>query len=348
MPREREIKVGLLILAAIAVLAGGIFLIGTEEKLFVRKSRYFIRFDDVGGLAPGGVVELNGVNVGKVQKVVLPENPGRSEVVVWVEIERHYARRLRAPAKPAGGGAAAPPAAGAPNPAPAAGPPPGMAPAANRPPAANPPPPTAPAASAPPAANPPPPPQATTAELKTQGLLGDKYVALTLGSEQYPEIPEEGEIPASVPINVDTLLASGGDLMGQVKEIVRDLKNFTGTLNKNGGLVPRLVTDQDYGREISAKLRSTVDNLSKITGKVASGQGTLGKLVEDPSVYNGLNNVVTGVNQNPLLRRLIQNRAKAGSAKNSQQKGGAGGAGPPGQQPPPNPPSKPPSKPPSR
>jgi len=328
MPREREIKVGLLILAAIAVLAGGIFLIGTEEKLFVRKSRYFIRFDDVGGLAPGGVVELNGVNVGKVQKVVLPENPGRSEVVVWVEIERHYARRLRAPAKAAGGGAAAPPAAGAANPAPAAGPPPGTAPAANRP----------------PAANPPPPPQATTAELKTQGLLGDKYVALTLGSEQYPEIPERGEIPASVPINVDTLLASGGDLMGQVKEIVRDLKNFTGTLNKNGGLVPRLVTDQDYGREVSAKLRSTVDNLSKITGKVASGQGTLGKLVEDPGVYNGLNNVVTGVNQNPLLRRLIQNRAKVGSAKNAQQKGGAGGAGPPGQQAPPNPPPKPPSR----
>jgi ABC-type transporter Mla subunit MlaD len=342
MPHEREIKVGLLILAATAALAGGIFLIGTEEKLFVRKSRYFIRFDDVGGLAPGGVVELNGVNVGKVQKVVLPENPGRSEVVVWVEIERHYARRLRAPAKPAGGGETAPPAAPAPNPAPAPGPPPGTAPAANRPPA-GPAPPAATAATAPPAASS-PPPRATTAELKTQGLLGDKYVALTLGSEQYPEIPERGEIPVSVPINVDTLLASGGDLMGQVKEIVRDLKNFTGTLNKNGGLVPRLVTDQDYGREVSAKLRSTVDNLSKITGKVASGQGTLGKLVQDPGVYNGLNNVVTGVNQNPLLRRLIQNRAKVGSAKNAQQKGGAGGAGPPGQQAPPNPPPKPPSR----
>jgi phospholipid/cholesterol/gamma-HCH transport system substrate-binding protein len=308
MPREREIKVGLLILAAIAVLAGGIFLIGTEEKLFVRKSRYFIRFDDVGGLAPGGVVELNGVNVGKVEKVVLPDNPGRAEVVVWVEIERRYGKRLRAPAKQAAG--SAPPAAPAPPP---------------------------------PAANPAPAPQATTAELKTQGLLGDKYVALTLGSAQYAPIPEGGEIPAAVPINVDTLLASGGDLMGQVKEIVKDLKNFTGTLNKNGGLVPRLVTDQDYGREVSAKLRSAVDNLSKVTGKIASGQGTLGKLVEDPSVYNGLSNVVSGVNQSPLLRRLIQNREKAG-AKNAQQKGGAGGAGAAAQQPPPKPPPKPPQR----
>ena len=315
MPREREIKVGLLILAAIAVLAGGIFLIGTEEKLFVRKSRYFIRFDDVGGLAPGGVVELNGVNVGKVEKVVLPDNPGRAEVLVWVEIERLYGKRLRAPAKGAAG--AATPATPAPTPAT-------------------------------PAPNPAPAPQATTAELKTQGLLGDKFVALTLGSAQYAPIPEGGEIPAAVPINVDTLLASGGDLMGQVKEIVKDLKNFTGTLNKNGGLVPRLVTDQDYGREVSAKLRSTVDNLSKVTGKIASGQGTLGKLVEDPSVYNGLSNVVSGVNQSPLLRRLIQNREKAGAkaTQNAQQKGGAGGAGAAAQQPPSKPPPPKPPQPP--
>src|SRR5258708_11116698 len=157
MPHEREIKVGLLILAARAVLDGGPVWSGTEEKLLVRKSRYFIRFDDVGGLAPGSVVELNGVNVGKVEKVVLPDNPGRAEVVVWVEIERLYGKRLRAPAKTAAGGAAAP------NPAPA--------------------------------------PHATTAELKTQGLLGGKYVALTLGSAQYAPIPEGGEISGAVPLN---------------------------------------------------------------------------------------------------------------------------------------------------
>ncbi len=274
MPREREVKVGMLVLSAVAVLAAGLLLLGTQEKLFVRKNLYFVRFADADGLAPGGVVELNGVNVGKVARVVLPREPGHDEIDVWIEIERQYAKRLRAPAAPAAPAVALPPAA---------------------------------------AALP-----ATRAEIKTQGLLGDKYVALTLGSWRYPEIPEHGEIAAARPFNFDALLASGGDVMGQVKEILRDLKGFTGNLNReDGGLVQRLVSDQEYGREVSGKLRSTLDNLAVVTGKVAHGQGTLGKLVADPSVYNGLSDVVAGVNQNKMLRWLIQNRQKAGAAAKS-------------------------------
>jgi phospholipid/cholesterol/gamma-HCH transport system substrate-binding protein len=74
---------------------------------------------------------------------------------------------------------------------------------------------------------------------------------------------------------------------------------------KVGMLVQRLVSDPEYGRDVSGKLRSTLDNLAAVTGKVAQGQGTLGKLVEDPSVYNGLSDVVSGVNRNKLLRWLI-------------------------------------------
>jgi phospholipid/cholesterol/gamma-HCH transport system substrate-binding protein len=341
MPHEREIKVGLLVLAAIAVLAGGLLLLGTEEKLFVRKSRYFIRFDNVDGLAPGGVVELNGVNVGKVAKVVLPENPGRPDVDVWVEIERHYAKRLRAPARTAAGPPSQPaPGAGMvpPTPVPGAGAPAAQTPGSGATPAAQTPgagaalpSPSAAAASSPAAPVPAPPapaPAATKAEIKTQGLLGDKYVAITAGSDEYPMIPENGEIPAAAPVSVEALLASGGDLMGDVKQIVRDLKGFTGNLNQGGGLVPRLVTDREYGRQVATKLRSAIDNLDQVTGKIASGQGTLGKLVADPSVYNGLNDVIVGVNQNKMLRWLVQNRQKAGMAKRNQdatQKPGGGG-----------------------
>lgn len=278
MPHEPAIKVGLVVVAAVAVLATGLLLIGTEEKLFMRKNHYFVRFDDVGGLAPGNAVELSGVNIGKVEKIVLPENPSSPEVDVWVEIDRRYARRLRAPAAPATG-----------------------------------------------------PAPATKAEIKTQGMLGDKYIALNVGSERNPAIPEKGEIAAATPLSVDALIGAGGDVMGQVKQVVQDLKTFTGSLNQNGGLVNRLVADQDYGREVSAKLRSTVDNLSKVSGKLASGQGTLGKLIDDPGVYNGLKDVVVGVNQNKALRWLVQNRQQAGMAKRNQdaaaaQKQAGGGA----------------------
>ena len=39
-------------------------------------------------------------------------------------------------------------------------------------------------------------------------------------------------------------------------------------------------------RELTAKLQTSADNLNKISGKIASGKGTIGKLVNDEKAYN--------------------------------------------------------------
>ncbi len=39
-------------------------------------------------------------------------------------------------------------------------------------------------------------------------------------------------------------------------------------------------------RELTAKLQTSADNLNKISGKIASGEGTIGKLVNDDEAYN--------------------------------------------------------------
>lgn len=97
MPRERspELKVGLLVLAALAVAALGIFLIGEETQLFVRKNRYYSEFLNVSGLQAGNPVQLNGVDVGQVDSVILPADMGESLIRVWISIDRRYAERVR-------------------------------------------------------------------------------------------------------------------------------------------------------------------------------------------------------------------------------------------------------------
>lgn len=97
MPRETgsEVRVGALLLAAITVLAVGIFLIGKEGNVFARKNSYFVRFLTVGGLNAGNPVQLNGVDVGKVARVILPESPDESTIQVWISIERRYEKRVR-------------------------------------------------------------------------------------------------------------------------------------------------------------------------------------------------------------------------------------------------------------
>ena len=92
---SREIKIGLLVLAALAVLMGGSFLIGEKSNLFTRKNRYFVRFDTVSGLATGSPVQLNGVNVGDVSEIVLPRDVTKKLLTVWVSVDSHYQSRIR-------------------------------------------------------------------------------------------------------------------------------------------------------------------------------------------------------------------------------------------------------------
>ncbi len=92
---SREVKVGLLVLVALAVLAAGIFLIGERSNLFARKNSYFVRFETVSGLATGSPVQLNGVNVGDVTRVVLPEEVTQELLTVWVTVDRAYEQRIR-------------------------------------------------------------------------------------------------------------------------------------------------------------------------------------------------------------------------------------------------------------
>ncbi|MGB6364902.1 MAG: MlaD family protein, partial [Thermoanaerobaculia bacterium] len=92
---SRELKVGILVIVSLIVAALAIFLVGERSNVFARKNDYFVRFESVSGLATGNPVQLNGVIVGSVHRVVLPEDVEEQYLTVWVSIDRRYADRVR-------------------------------------------------------------------------------------------------------------------------------------------------------------------------------------------------------------------------------------------------------------
>lgn len=48
-------------------------------------------------------------------------------------------------------------------------------------------------------------------------------------------------------------------------------------------------------KDVTAQLRVTVDNINKITGKIAAGEGSIGKLVNDPATTDNLNSALKSV-----------------------------------------------------
>ncbi|GMU66182.1 MAG: mammalian cell entry protein [Acidobacteriota bacterium] len=88
-------RVGALVLAAVIVLGLAVLLIGDRQNLFQPKNRYYVRFVSVAGLRQGSDVQLNGVNVGSVERIVLPTDTGENLLEVWLTVDARYEQRIR-------------------------------------------------------------------------------------------------------------------------------------------------------------------------------------------------------------------------------------------------------------
>jgi len=84
---SRLARLGAFIVATLAVLAAGVFLIGGQEYLFRSTYQLKAQFDNVAGLAVGADVEVGGVHSGNVHSIKLPHKPG-DKVIVIMDLDR--------------------------------------------------------------------------------------------------------------------------------------------------------------------------------------------------------------------------------------------------------------------
>ena len=81
------VRLGAFIVAALVILAIGVFLIGNKELLFSSTYRLQSSFKNVSGLISGAEVRVGGVNKGTVKRIVLPTTPDGGVTVV-MDLER--------------------------------------------------------------------------------------------------------------------------------------------------------------------------------------------------------------------------------------------------------------------
>jgi phospholipid/cholesterol/gamma-HCH transport system substrate-binding protein len=79
---SRAARLGAFIVATLAILAAGIFIIGGKQYLFSSTYQLKAQFDNVAGLDAGGDVRVGGVHSGTVSSIVLPHKPGEKVTVV--------------------------------------------------------------------------------------------------------------------------------------------------------------------------------------------------------------------------------------------------------------------------
>jgi phospholipid/cholesterol/gamma-HCH transport system substrate-binding protein len=368
---SRTLRIGFVVALSLLVLMIFIFFIGSEQKIFSRKNEYYVRFDNVSGLASGNPVQLSGVTIGVVSDIQLPQNPSQRTVLIVVQIDRKYAGRIRrdsrARLKKLGliaadsyidisPGSPSQPVL-----------PPGSEIPAQR--------------------------QTNVDALIASGEdLVDNFVEISHSLKNILQRVDRGEgllgelttEPQTKQRITDTLLVtldrtnsvlsqvqSGRGLAGRllydepygervaasledslvsvrsilanvqqgfetgegalpallsdpsgrrnVNELLANLRLATENLallstemRSGEGIVPRLFADREFADSTMNEFGGLVAQLGQMAKTLNEGEGTVGRLVSDPSIYEAINDILIGINESRLLRWLIRNRQQSG------------------------------------
>ncbi len=161
------------------------------------------------------------------------------------------------------------------------------------------------------------------AMIASKGVLGDKMVILYPGSSD-ELIKTDGEINRTAsPTSMDAIfsqlgsvseslteltaslnsLISDGDTMTDLREIVVNLKDITASASvlaqQNAANISALLINLNTSLEnisrLTASITETGEHLNIISGAVASGEGTLGKLLTDDGMYVSLNQIISRI-----------------------------------------------------
>src|SRR5580698_10261781 len=84
---SRSFRLGLFMLATLAILAVCVFLVGRQESEFGSNYRVRSEFDNVAGLNEGADVRVGGIRKGSVKSIQLPKH-SNEKVTVLMDLEK--------------------------------------------------------------------------------------------------------------------------------------------------------------------------------------------------------------------------------------------------------------------
>jgi phospholipid/cholesterol/gamma-HCH transport system substrate-binding protein len=117
----------------------------------------------------------------------------------------------------------------------------------------------------------------------------------------------------------------GAELLARLGRTSERLDAFVGSLQEGKGLVPSLLFDPERVKVLddlqtaAASLRALTGDLQAVVTRLRQGEGTLGALLEDPTVYEDLSALLRGANRSLILRSLIRSTRDDGTTEKKEK-----------------------------
>lgn len=284
--RKTQIKVGMFVSVGIVLAMFVIFMLDGKKSLFESTTTLYAKFKDISGLRSGASVSLVGVNVGKVTDIRFPQSLDDKLVVVEMEVQARYLNRIRQDSEAAImtqgllGDKMIFIKVGTPG-----------------------------------------SPEIKAGETIRSGKLFSIDSIAEDGGEMLSDIKE-------IMKNVNGILKDvkekksflhaliydykGEDIIGDIADITRTAGKLVKEVESGKGVLHALVYDKadpQMARNLSVSIgnvKQATDNLNQVTQRIEKGEGTIGGLINDPTVYYDLKTLLGNANRSKLIKAVIR------------------------------------------
>ncbi len=276
----QEIRVGLFIFVGLVLAFVVVFSIGSKNQLFREQYTLFTNFSNVGGLMAGAPVRLAGVEVGTVSRIWFLTDRNKRLVGVELKINSDVKDRIH---------------------------------------------------------------EDSIATIQTMGVLGDKYISITMGSPDQPVLQNGDYLTSTESVELYAYLERADKIVNNIESITDSLNTFLTPIKEGGsgedvarilkntdeivteiksgsGTLHTLVYGEKETKNAMENLNESTDRLKSILTKVDEGEGTLGALVNDPTLYEDLKTLMGGASRSTIIKAVVDLSLKKGKKAKGEKK----------------------------
>jgi phospholipid/cholesterol/gamma-HCH transport system substrate-binding protein len=128
-------------------------------------------------------------------------------------------------------------------------------------------------------------------KIRTVGVLGDKVFDISPGTPRYRVLHEGDTLPMEPSVDFETMVQMASGAVTEVVGLTQELKKVTGGINRGEGTLGQLVTNRTLYDQLNAALART----ASLMATLENPRGTVGRLLNDPTFYNTLNRTIASV-----------------------------------------------------
>ena len=104
----------------------------------------------------------------------------------------------------------------------------------------------------------------SVASIKSEGLLGDKYVEISFGSPDVDKVRDGDSIDAAPPLDISDLITKTNQILDSAKDTMQNVDSISAKVNKGQGTMGALINDRKVYEQVNAATAAAQEDMEAL------------------------------------------------------------------------------------